>query len=199
MRISFDFDGVLCLTPFGRLAVHAPTPVDALPDGYAALYDAPQPASRLRLAVEYARFGWRRMAPDAASVLRDVGSGNEIYIVTGRSIAGEQLLERWLRKHGLESKVAGIRMAPRGLRPPQHKLAVARMLGIDVHIDDDPRTAYHLAANGVPHVYLLDHANAHGDAPLPPHLSLVRSLRDFADAVRAIAEPESRLDPRSAG
>jgi hypothetical protein len=76
-------------------------------------------------------------------------------------------------------------MAPAGLRPAQHKLATARLLGIDAHIDDDPRTAFHLARNGVARVYLYDHAGAHGDAPLPPNLTLVRSLREFADAVRA--------------
>jgi flavin-dependent dehydrogenase len=57
------------------------------------------------------------------------------------------------------------------------------MLGLDAHIDDDPRTAYHLARNGVASVYLLDHAGAHGDEPPPPGLMLVRTLSEFADAV----------------
>jgi hypothetical protein len=74
-------------------------------------------------------------------------------------------------------------MAPPGLRPPQHKLAVAKMRAVAAHIDDDPRTAYHLAGNGVPRVYLLDHAGAHGDVPLPERLTLVRSLREFTEAV----------------
>ena len=186
MRISFDFDGVLCLTPFGRLAVHAPRPVAALPENYESLYGGRTRGGALRLAVEYARFGWRRMAPEAAPVLDRLSSAHEIYIVTGRSDAGEPLLRRWLRRHHLDTRIAGIRMAPPGLRPPQHKLAVARMLGIDAHIDDDPRTAYHLAESGVPHVYLYDHAGAHGDAPLPPRLALVRSLTAFADAITAL-------------
>ena len=186
MRISFDFDGVLSETPFGRLAVHAPQPVPDLPPGYAALYDQPRSANPLRLAVEAARFAWRRSAPDAAAILRQLSSQHEIYIVTGRSWSGEALLRWWLRRHKLQASVAGIRMAPPGLRPSQHKLATARILGIDAHIDDDPRTAYHLAKNGVEHVYLLDHAGAHGDAPLPPHLTLVRSLRDFADHLAAL-------------
>jgi hypothetical protein len=183
MRIGFDFDGVLCLTPFGRLAVHAPSPVADLPEGYAALYDRPASSGLLRLAVEYARFGWRTNAPDAAAILRELASTYEIYIVTGRSRAGEPLLRRWLRRHKLDDRIAGIRMAPEGLRPAQHKLATSRMLGIDAHIDDDPRTAYHLAKNGVSRVFLLDHAGAHGDAPLPSGLTLVRSLREFADAI----------------
>lgn len=183
MKIAFDFDGVLCLTPFGRLAVHAPTPVAELPADYERLYDAPRASNPLRLAVEYLRFGWRTNAPDARAVLHRLTEKHEVYIVTGRSQAGEPLVRRWLRKHDLADRIAGIHMAPPGLRPPQHKLATARMLGIDVHIDDDPRTAYHLANNGVSAVYLLDHAGAHGDAPLPPHLTLVRSLAAFADAV----------------
>jgi hypothetical protein len=183
MRIGFDFDGVLCLTPFGRLAVHAPSPVPDLPEGYAALYDQPPSSGLLRLAVEYARFGWRTNAPDAAAILHELANAHEIFIVTGRSRAGEPLLRRWLRRHNLDNRIAGIRMAPAGLRPAQHKLATARLLGIDAHIDDDPRTAYHLAKNGVPRVYLLDHAGAHGDAPLPEGLTLVRSLREFADAL----------------
>ena len=178
MRIGFDFDGVLCLTPFGRLAVHKPTPVADLPDDYEKLYDQPRSSNPLRLGVEYLRFGWRASAPDARDVLHELTDAHEIYIVTGRSWAGEPLLRRWLRRHKLDDRIAGIRMAPPGLRPPQHKLATARMLNIEAHIDDDPRTAYHLAANGIPS-YLLDHANAHGAAPIPPHLTLVRSLRDF--------------------
>jgi hypothetical protein len=63
------------------------------------------------------------------------------------------------------------------------------MVGIDVHIDDDPRTAYHLARNGV-RSFLLDHAGVHaaaGDEPPPAGLTVVRSLREFADAVDAPA------------
>jgi hypothetical protein len=185
MRIGVDFDGVLCLTPFGRLAVHKPSPVPDLPDGYAALYEYPPPSNPLRLALEYLRFGWRANAPDAVAILREIADVHEIFIVTGRGVAGEPLLQRWLRRSGLADGIAGVRMAPPGLRPAQHKLATAHLLGIDAHIDDDPRTAYHLARNGVAHVYLLDHAGAHGDAALPPNLTLVRSLREFADALAA--------------
>jgi hypothetical protein len=185
MRIGFDFDGVLCLTPFGRLAVHKPSPVPDLPDDYAALYEQPRDPDPLRLAVEYLRFGWRMSAPDAPAILREIAGAHEIFIVTGRSTVGEPLLRRWLRGHGLDACIAGIRMAPPGLRPAQHKLATARLLGLEAHIDDDPRTAYHLAKNGIERVYLLDHAGAHGDAEPPPHLTLVRSLREFADALAA--------------
>jgi hypothetical protein len=185
MRIGFDLDGVLCATPFGRLAVHKPSPVPDLPERYAALYEK-QPASNpLRLAVEYLRFGWRANVPDASAILREIADAHEIFVVTGRSGAGAPLLRWWLRRHGLDERIVGIRMAPPGLRPAQHKLATARLLGIEAHIDDDPRTAYHLARNGVPRVYLLDHAGAHGDAELPPRLTLVRSLREFADALAA--------------
>ena len=88
--------------------------------------------------------------------------------------------------------VRGIHMAPPGLRPPQHKLAVAQMIGIDAHIDDDPRTAYHLAKYGVQHVYLLDHAGALAtdeDPLLPQGLVLVRSLREFAGLVDLVQPP----------
>ena len=186
MRISIDYDGVLCLTPFGRLAVHAPGGVPELPADYASRYAAPAPAHRWRLAVEWARFGWRRMAPDAADVLRGLADEHDLFIVTGRSVQGATLIERWLRKSRLAGR-AQLRMAPPGLRPAQHKLATARIAGIDSHIDDDPRTAYYLAEHGVLRVYLLDHAGAHGDLPLPPNASLVRSLREFADAVEATA------------
>jgi hypothetical protein len=182
MRVGFDFDGVLCLTPFGRLAVHAPGDVPELPPNYEALY---RPASRnpLRLVVEYLRFGWRRMSPDAARVLRDLSARHEVYIITGRSVAGEPLIRRWLRSRALEGSVSGIEMAPPGLRPAQHKLARALMLGIEAQIDDDPRTAYYLAQHGVPRVFLLDHAGAHGDAPLPRRLALVRTIREFASVL----------------
>jgi phosphoglycolate phosphatase-like HAD superfamily hydrolase len=185
MRISFDFDGVLCLTPFGRMAVKAADAhVDPLPDAYERFYDAPAPQQRLRLGIEYLRFGWRRMAPDAASILHELSAaGHELLIVTGRSAQGEPLLRRWLRRHGLDEKVTAIRMAPIGLRPSQHKLAIAKMLHVDAHIDDDPRTAFYLARNGVQRVYLLDHARAMGDVVPPAHLRVVYSLREFADVV----------------
>lgn len=183
MKIGFDFDGVLCPTPFGRLAVHAPEPVDDLPADYESLYGAPSKTNPLRLFMEYIRFSWRGSDPHAAELLRDLCSRHELYVVTGRSRKGEALMERWLKARGWRDYIAGIWMAPPGLRPPQHKLAAAQMLGIDVHIDDDPRTAYHLAKHGV-RAFLLDHAgapaNAHGDAPLPENLTLVSSLSDFA-------------------
>jgi hypothetical protein len=182
-RIGFDFDGVLCVTPFGRLAVHAPKPVADLPAEYEQLYASPPKGSVLRLGVEYARFGWRRMHPDAAPLLRDLTERHDCFIVTGRSAAGMALLRRWLRRTDLDERIGGVYMAPPGLRPPQHKLAVARMLSLDAHIDDDPRTAYHLANHGVSRVFLLDHAGAHDDAHAPPALTIVRSLREFAGAI----------------
>jgi hypothetical protein len=182
MRIGFDFDGVLCPTPFGRLAVHAPSPVDPLPDGYERLYDARPRANPLRLALEYVRFSWRGSAPEAKAILESLAREHELHVVTGRSAKGLPLMERWLKARGWRHCFAGIHMAPSGLRPPQHKLAVATMVGIETHIDDDPRTAYHLAAHDVP-VYLLDHAGAHGDEPPPVRVTLVRSLREFADKV----------------
>jgi len=185
MRIGFDCDGVLSMTPFGRMAVHAPSPVPDLPADYESLYRLPAPGGPARLAIEYLRFAWRPMAPGAADAVHALSGRHELYIVTGRSVAGEPLLRRWLRRHGLADCFAGLRMAPPGLRPAQHKLATARMLGIDAHIDDDPRTAYHLAEHGVERVFLFDHAGAHGDTPLPPHLALVRSLGEFAEALIA--------------
>jgi hypothetical protein len=190
MRIGLDLDGVLCETPFGRLAVHAPAPVPDLPADYARLYEAPPPPWPLRQAIEYLRFGWRRSAEGATDVLRRLGAAHELHIVTGRSAAGAGALRRWLEREGLAPFLAAVHMAPAGLRPAQHKLAVARMEGIDAHVDDDPRTAYHLAHNGVRRVYLLDHAGAHGDTPLPAQLTLVRSLREFADGVTG--EDDSR-------
>lgn len=183
MKIGFDFDGVLCPTPFGRLAVHAPEPVDDLPANYRALYDAPRSSNPLRLLMEYARFGWRGADKSGGDVLRELASQHELFIVTGRSRKGEPLLERWLKARKWRAHISGIWMAPSGLRPPQHKLAVAQMVGIDAHIDDDPRTAYHLAKHGV-RAYLLDHANAHGDAPLPENVTLVNSLTDFVGKVQ---------------
>ena len=83
----------------------------------------------------------------------------------------------------LDGCVSGIEMAPPGLRPAQHKLARARMLGIEAHIDDDPRTAYYLAEHGVPRVFLLNHAGGHTDTALPPRLALVRTIGEFAAAL----------------
>jgi hypothetical protein len=184
MRIGFDFDGVVCATPFGRFAVHAPGPVEDLPPSYELLYDAPHSVSPLRGLIEYLRFGWRAAVPGAPEIVREMAGKHQLYVVTGRSVAGERLLLRWLTRNRLDRAFSGVRMAPPGLRSAQHKLATARMIGIDAHIDDDPRTAYHLAENGVPRVYLYDHAGAHGEAQLPRGLTLVRSLREFADVMR---------------
>jgi hypothetical protein len=185
MRIGFDFDGVLCPTPFGRLAVHAPSPVDPLPEGYERLYESPVRTNLVRLAMEYVRFSWRGSAPDAKAILERLAREHELHVVTGRSARGLPLMKRWLKARGWSECFAGIHMAPSRLRPPQHKLAVARMVGIETHIDDDPRTAYHLAAHGVP-VYLLDHAGAHGNEAPPERVTLVRSLREFADRFQGV-------------
>ena len=183
MRISFDFDGVLCITPFGRMATHAPSPVADLPDAYESLYDAPASRNLPRLGVEYLRFGWRRIAPGAAATLHALAEDHTLYIVTGRSAAGESLLHWWLRRHKLTDRITEVRLAPSGLRPAQHKLAIARMLNIDAHIDDDPRTAYHLARNGVPRVYLLAPHAAPATPDAPPALTIVRTLKEFRDAI----------------
>jgi hypothetical protein len=187
MRIGFDFDGVLCPTPFGRLAVHAPEPVEDLPGNYEELYERRTSTNPLRLVLEYLRFAWRGSDHYALTLLRELARDHELYVVTGRSRKGEPLMERWLKARGWREHISGIWMAPGGLRPPQHKLAVAKMLGIGAHIDDDPRTAYHLAQHGV-RSYLLDHANAHGDAPVPAGLTLVRSLEDFGAAVQSFID-----------
>jgi hypothetical protein len=183
MRIGFDFDGVLCMTPFGRFAVHAPGHVDDLPEGWERLYDDRYEPSPLRVAIEYLRFAWRQSSPEAPPVLRALSESHELYIVTGRSDDGVGLVRRWLRRHRLDGCFADIRMAPPGLRPAQHKLATAKLLALDAHIDDDPRTAYHLARNGVPAVYLLDHAGVHGGEPPPERVTLIRSLNEFAARV----------------
>jgi hypothetical protein len=182
MKIGFDFDGVLCPTPFGRLAVHAPTPVDDLPADYPSLYDQKVSSNPIRLLVEYMRFAWRSPADDGKQILELLAAQHELFLVTGRSRIGQPQMEKWLKARGWRDCFAGIWMAPGGLRPPQHKLAVAKMIGIGAHIDDDPRTAYHLAKHGVA-TYLLDHANAHGDSTPPDGLTLVRSLADFVTKV----------------
>ena len=186
MRISFDFDGVLCLTPFGRFAVHPPeraAEVADLPPDFERLYEGRGDPNVLRLVLEYARFAWRSAAPDAPGVLRRLAVDHDLYIVTGRSDAGRKLLDRWMRRHELEACFKGVWMAPPGLSSPQHKLAAARMLGADQHIDDDPRTAWYLASNGVPRVALLDHAGARGDAALPAGVDVVESLEAFGRLV----------------
>jgi phosphoglycolate phosphatase-like HAD superfamily hydrolase len=185
MRISFDLDGVLCVTPFGRLAVHAPdTLVTPLPDDFARFYESPPRNHVLRGMIEELRFGWRRPAHEAARTLHELrAAGHELLIVTGRSAQGEPLLRRWLRRHRLYDPIAEIRMAPVGLRPPQHKLAIAKMRAVDVHIDDDPRTVFYLARNGVPRIFLLDHAGALGGVALPSTTHAVRTLPEFATAI----------------
>jgi hypothetical protein len=194
MRIGLDFDGVICATPFGRLAVHAPGEVPPLPDGYEHLYDAPANTNPLRFAIEYLRFAWRPPAEGAKAVLAGLAAEHDLYIVTGRSVTGLELVRRWLKRTGMAKSITDVRMAPRGLRPAQHKLATAKMLRLDAHIDDDPRTAFHLARNGLACVYLIDDLGASGSdlslassaRPIPENLVLVESLRDFADRVAAL-------------
>ena len=92
MRIGFDFDGVLCLTPFGRLAVHAPSPVRRSAGG---LRDAVRPGALVESAASRDRVSALRLAPSADAPrprsCTDSRGAHEIYIVTGRSRAGEPL------------------------------------------------------------------------------------------------------------
>jgi hypothetical protein len=167
------------------MAVHAPQAVADLPPEYETLYEGRGTGGPLRLGIEYARFGWRRMSREAAPILRELTrAGDAVYIVTGRSAAGLRIVQSWLSREQLSEQVQ-VRMAPPGLRPPQHKLAVARMLDLDVHIDDDPRTAYHLARNGVPRVFLLQHTSVEFNDPAPPGLVAVQSLGEFMQRLRA--------------
>jgi phosphoglycolate phosphatase-like HAD superfamily hydrolase len=187
MRIGFDFDGVLCPTPFGRFAVHEPQPVPPLPDNFEALYAARDEPHFLRAALEFMRFAWRMSAPSATDVLRQLADAHDLFIVTARSDDGIGILRRWLRRHKIDGYFKEICMSPPGVTSPQHKLAGAHLLSLDAHIDDDPRTAFHLARETSMSVYLLDHANARGDEPLPPNLTVVTSLDDFAAKVAAAA------------
>jgi hypothetical protein len=86
-----------------------------------------------------------------------------------------------MRRHRIEDCFADVCMSPPGVTSPQHKLAGSRLLSLDAHIDDDPRTAFHLARETAMRVFLLDHANARGDAEPPPNLEVVTSLADFRD------------------
>jgi hypothetical protein len=183
VRIGFDFDGVLCPTPFGRFAVRSPSPVADLPPDYEKRYEKPRQPNTLRLAVEYARFGWRGSSREAIGVAKELAAAHDVHIVTGRSVVGEPVVRRWLREHRLEDVFAGVWMAPEGLRPPQHKLAVALMQGIEAHIDDDPRTAHHLARNGVRQVFLFDRSGAYATDARLPALTIVRSLREVPPAL----------------
>ena len=115
LRLDFDLGGTA-----GYALAQRALAID-LPPNYEALYRRPPERNALRLPIEYLRFGWRRMSPEAAGVLRDLSARHEVYIITGRSVAGEPLIRRWLRSHALEGCVSGIEMAPPGLRPSQQR------------------------------------------------------------------------------
>src|SRR5512146_2228215 len=74
MRIGFDCDGVLSYTPFGRLAVHAPSPVPDLPSGYEDLYRLSAPGGRVRAVLAHLRFAWRPLTHDASAVVRSLAA-----------------------------------------------------------------------------------------------------------------------------
>jgi hypothetical protein len=184
MRIGFDCDGVLCETPFGRFAVHAPQPVPPLPDGFEQLYAGRDRPHAWRAFVEFTRFAWRSAAPNVRDVLSGMAAEHELFLVTARGDDGIGVLRRWLRRHRIDGCFTDVCMSPPGVTSPQHKLAGARLLSLDAHIDDDPRTAFHLAQETSMRVFLLDHANARGDAAPPANLEVVESLADFAGRVR---------------
>ncbi|MBI4497615.1 MAG: hypothetical protein HY689_06950 [Chloroflexi bacterium] len=179
--IGFDLDGVICRPPFGiNFAIRRGLRGRPLPTAFSWKGGAPPRGRFLRMGLEVLRFAGRRPMPDAAAGLRAVVELRRPLLVTGRSVLGQALLERWLERHDLRQYFAEVLPNPTALTGPQYKLWTARTRGLREHVDDDGATVYYLALHGVHRVYLRDWPRNRG-LPYPPSVQVIRSLEELAE------------------
>lgn len=176
--ITVDMDGVLCEPPLGRnITAHGPiAPPEVLPP--------PSRMKRLLWYTEPVRYIGRRCMPGAERFLRELAADYRLILVTARGRAAAPWTRRWLRRSGLWPYLDGLAFRIDPQQPPYaYKAATVAQLRPAWHIEDDGRTAMHVAHKaGCPVVLLAWPQNAgeyppeiHRVAGFPAALRLLRS------------------------
>lgn len=139
--ITVDLDGVICEPPLGiNITSYGPVvPPETIP-----------PIGRMRRwmwRTEPLRYYGRRRMPGSREFLEALGPYFCLYLVTARGRPAALRTRAWLERNGLWRYLDGLvfRSGPE-LPPYEFKAATVTALQPVWHVDDDGRTAVHVAA-----------------------------------------------------
>jgi hypothetical protein len=171
--VTVDLDGVLCEPPLGlNLTTH----------GAVMSEDKPAPMGRLKRwtwRTESVRYYGRRRMPGAEDFLRTLAPHFRMYLVTARGLPSARHTRGWLKHNRLWGYLDGLvfRAGPE-MPPYQFKAETVAMLQPAWHVDDDGRTAMHVASRGGRPVLLIGWPGNEGT--YPDRIVRVPSLADGA-------------------
>ncbi|MDA0302129.1 MAG: hypothetical protein O2822_06335 [Chloroflexi bacterium] len=178
--LTLDFDGVICRPPFGRnLGIHRTFLEPAAPPPEASVYPR-----WLNGPLDHLRFDLRAPMPGVRDTLRALRLVRRLAIVTGRRTPPTW----WLRWHRMEELVDQVVVNDTALKSPHFKLRALDLLGVDEHVDDDPRTAQLLAEASATRVFLCDWPR-NRDLPYHPRVERIRDLRALAERLAGTSLP----------
>jgi hypothetical protein len=158
--VTVDLDGVLCEPPLGfNLTTH----------GAVMSEDKPKPAGRLKRwawRTEAIRYFGRRRMPGADTFLRRLAPHCRLYLLTARGLPSARHTRGWLEHNGLWRFLDGLvfRVGPE-LPPYTFKAEAVAALQPVWHIDDDGRTAMHIASRSGRPVVLIGWPGNEGTYP----------------------------------
>ncbi|MGD9895134.1 MAG: hypothetical protein AB7R89_11480 [Dehalococcoidia bacterium] len=188
--ITVDLDGVLSEPPLGlnltsRGAELAPDDVPALGR-----------FKRLAWQTEPIRYYGRRQMSGAAAFLQQLSPHFRLYLVTARGLPAARHTRGWLEHNGLWRYLDGLifRAGPER-RPYQFKAETVAALQPFWHVDDDGRTAMHVASRSGRPVLLIAWP---GNAGVYPNL-IVRVRGLAAGATYLLRQKEDASSSSSSG
>lgn len=146
--LTLDFDGVICMPPFGKnLGIHR-----RLIDPAAEPPSAFVPPRWFAGPLDRLRFAFRRPDAEARAALTQLATVRRLVILTGR----RSNPDRWLRRHGLDQLIERVVINDGPHGSAHYKLQHVTALGAAEHIDDDGPTAQLIADRSSARVYLRD-------------------------------------------
>ncbi|MEE8422457.1 MAG: hypothetical protein V3S31_06745 [Dehalococcoidia bacterium] len=176
--LTLDFDGVICMPPFGtNLGIRR-----RLIDPHAEPERAFVPPRWFGGPADHLRFAFRRPAEEARSALERLAETRRLVILTGRRSSPD----RWLRRHGLDQLIERVMINDGPHGSAHYKLRCVNELGAAEHIDDDGPTAQLLADRSAARVYLRDWPRNRGLA----YSDGVTRVHDLASLASRLASGE---------
>lgn len=146
--LTLDFDGVICMPPFGKnFGIHR-----RLIDPAAEPPSARVPPRWFAGPLDRLRFAFRHPDAEARAALTQLATMRRLVVLTGRRSSPD----RWLRRHGLDHLIERIVINEGPHGSAHYKLQQVAEIGASEHIDDDGPTAQLIADRSTVHVYLRD-------------------------------------------
>ena len=188
--ISFDFDGVVCLPPFGQNRVLGRHLHDEeLPENI-RMVDGPATTWQRRTYLqarglfEDLKYLGRVPMANAREGIIEVCKYRTPVIITGRSYMAKRIIEAWLKKFDMADYFSAIYANNTALPTRQFKLYMLRRLNIQEHLDDDGAITYYLATKGIKQLFLRDWDRNQG-LPYPPN---VEHFTNISEIVATLAK-----------